>query len=595
MHRIHKLDKETVSKIAAGEVVERPAMVIKELVENAIDAGASEIQVDVKNGGRSYMRITDDGTGIYHGDLPLLFERHATSKIKTIEDLYRTHSLGFRGEALSSICAVSNVTVVTMQEGDTIGTKVEASAGKIRSQTQVGTVKGTSIWVKDLFFNTPARLKFLKSDQTEGRSISELMSYLALSHPEIAFKYTMDDRIVFHTPGKGKLSDAIFSIYEGELLKHMFELNENLDGIQLKGFASSFDYTKGTKAQQLVFVNGRFVKSDFIKDVVQMAYKPHLMQNRYPVCFLFYEVSPDSIDVNIHPAKTDIKFHEEGKIKQILYTGLKKAFQLYSHVPEVSFKPMVQESYAAIPKPLESKPLESKPFSPKAFDAHRPVSDVKKAMPALEALMQFDTQPQKPELLKPIEEASVYEGLHYVGTFDGTYLIFEKNAEMLMIDQHAAHEKVLYESLMERFENEGFLGQLLLLPEVIELDKLSMMKLDSLRPFLAKLGYAFDAFGESSVVLREIPSVLTVGGARGMFLEILDGVRDAIEVKWDERMASRACKAAIKAHDRLDHLEIDALLLALQGLKSPYTCPHGRPILVKFSKTEIDRKFKRIL
>ncbi len=597
MRRIQKLDEFTASKIAAGEVVERPAMVVKELVENAIDAGADEIVIDVKNGGKKSIRVSDNGSGIHVEDLTLVFERHATSKIRSIEDLYDTQSLGFRGEALSSICAVSQVEMITMCEGDSYGIKIQAAGGKILKQSEVGAIRGTSIFVKDLFFNTPARLKFLKSDQAEGRSITELVSTLAISHPEIAFKYMNDDKLVFHTPGKGDLGNAIFSIYEAGILKHLHKISESHDDISIHGFVSKFDYTKGTKSHQLTFVNGRYVKSEVVKDVVQMAYKPYLMNNRHAVCFLFINVPPSSVDVNIHPAKTEIKFHDEGKIKQLIYMALKKSFNLYDQVPSVTFsekevfvKPKVE------PEPLRSEQEVFKPekkftsapkYSPPAFTPEKVDFE---AISQMNAFVE-DMIRESPEIIKD----SVYDGLNFIGVFDKTYLLFEKNSQLVMIDQHAAHEKILYEQFMRAFKSQEIASQLLLIPETVELDALDMSSLDQMESFIADMGFEFERFGNSTVILREIPSLLSIQSAKLMFSEILEGTRTGMEDHFEEKLASKACKAAIKAYDIIQSIEVDALVEQLSILESPYTCPHGRPIVIQFGKHEIERKFKRIL
>ncbi|MBE0449555.1 MAG: DNA mismatch repair endonuclease MutL [Clostridia bacterium] len=598
MRRIKLLDEFTASKIAAGEVVERPAMVVKELVENAIDAGADEIVIDVKNGGKKSIRVSDNGSGIHIEDLTLVFERHATSKIRSIEDLYDTHSLGFRGEALSSICAVSQVEMITMCEGASYGTKILAAGGKILKQTEVGAIRGTSIFVKDLFFNTPARLKFLKSDQAEAKSITELVSTLAISHPEIAFKYANDDRLVFHTPGKGDLGNAIFSIYETGILKHLHKISESHDDISIHGFVSKFDYTKGTKSHQLTFVNGRYVKSDVIKDVVQMAYRPYLMGGRHAVCFLFIDVPPASVDVNIHPAKTEIKFHDEGKIKQLIYMALKKSFHLYDQVPQVTFsekevfvKPSDSGRPEAILEPptaTYSQPAYSQPaYSPPAFTPEKVDFEAISQMNAFAD----DLVRESPE----ISRDSVYDGLVYIGVFDKTYLIFEKNSQLVMIDQHAAHEKILYEQFMHAFNNQEISSQMLLIPETVELDAMDMGALDQMASFIISMGFEYEIFGNSTVILREIPSLLSIQSAKLMFSEILEGTRTGIEDHIEEKLASRACKAAIKANDAIHSIEVDALVEQLSTLESPYTCPHGRPIVIQFGKPEIERKFKRIL
>jgi DNA mismatch repair protein MutL len=596
--RIKLLDEFTASKIAAGEVVERPAMVVKELVENAIDAGADEIVIDVKNGGKKSIRVSDNGSGIHIEDLTLVFERHATSKIRSIEDLYDTHSLGFRGEALSSICAVSQVEMITMCEGDPYGTKILAAGGKILKQTEVGAIRGTSIFVKDLFFNTPARLKFLKSDQAEGKSITELVSTLAISHPEIAFKYVNDDRLVFHTPGKGDLGNAIFSIYETGILKHLHKISESHDDISIHGFVSKFDYTKGTKSHQLTFVNGRYVKSDVIKDVVQMAYRPYLMGGRHAVCFLFIEVPPATVDVNIHPAKTEIKFHDEGKIKQLIYMALKKSFHLYDQVPQVTFsekevfvKPSDSNRPEAILEPMTASdpPPAYSPqaYSPPAFTPEKIDFEAISQMNAFaDALVR-----ESPEIIRD----SVYDELDYIGVFDKTYLIFEKNSQLVMIDQHAAHEKILYEQFMHAFKNQEISSQMLLIPETVELDAMDMGALDQMASFITNMGFEYERFGNSTVILREIPSLLSIQSAKLMFSEILEGTRTGMEDHIEEKLASRACKAAIKANDAIHSIEVDALVEQLKSLESPYTCPHGRPIVIQFGKPEIERKFKRIL
>ncbi len=604
--RIQKLDEFTASKIAAGEVVERPAMVVKELVENAIDAGADEIVIDVKNGGKKSIRVSDNGSGIHLEDLTLVFERHATSKIRSIEDLYDTHSLGFRGEALSSICAVSQIEMITMCEGDSYGTKIQAAGGKILKQSEVGAIRGTTITIKDLFFNTPARLKFLKSDQAEGRSITELVSTLAISHPEIAFKYVNDDKLVFHTPGKGDLGNAIFSIYEAGILGHLHKISESHDDISIHGFVSKFDYTKGTKSHQLTFVNGRYVKSDVVKEVVQMAYKPYLMSNRHAVCFLFIKVPPSSVDVNIHPAKTEIKFHDEGKIKQLIYMALKKSFNLYDQVPKVTFsekevfvKPSVRDAQEI--KTTEHGPvsieqdvikLEKKvPIAPKySPPAFKPEKVDFEAISQMNAFVE-DLVRESPEIIRD----SVYYGLDYIGVFDKTYLLFEKNSQLVMIDQHAAHEKILYEQFMRAFKSQEIASQMLLIPETVELDALDMSSLDQMASFIKNMGFDFERFGNSTVILREIPSLLSIQSAKLMFSEILEGTRTGMDDHFEEKLASRACKAAIKAYDTIEAIEVDALVEQLTSLESPYTCPHGRPIVIQFGKHEIERKFKRIL
>lgn len=685
-NRILKLDERTASKIAAGEVVERPAMVIKELVENAIDAGATEIIVDIKKGGKSYIKVSDNGRGINYEDLSLVFERHATSKIRSIEDLYATASLGFRGEALASICAVSTVELITLREGENAGRKVQAAGGTIQKISEVGTSKGTTIIVKDLFYNTPARLKFLKSDIAEGRSITELMGFLALSHPEITIKYSLDDKMIFHTQGKGSLVNAIFAVFDQNMVKGMYEISERQDKLNLSGFISRFDYTKGTRAQQLLFVNGRYVKSDLIKEVIHMAYKPYMMNNRFPACVLYLEIPPNEIDVNIHPAKTEIKFHDDGLIKQFVFSALKKAFNLYDQVPKVTFKERdvfsmktaptqeervkqleIQSENAKVLSTLEngarfvaeraapSKPenvetqsekdkIQTENFKNQSEYDKKQTEDVKSqveiaktrkvdgqsdfvrnAQLQQETASHYGKPAHKPTpesfdfsaltnfATATLEEASIvleqpvpldaeegtrhtiYDGLQYVGVFNNTYLLYEKDKSLYLIDQHAAHEKILFEAFMAAFENSNVQSQMLLLPEIISLSKIELMRLDEVVPLLQEMGFMIEAFGDDSVVMREIPSMLSFSQAKDMVSSVFENAKEHVDDHFKHQIAEKACKAAIKAHDAIHDDERLALVDSLKGLNSPYTCPHGRPIIISFSLSEIERKFKRIL
>lgn len=650
-NRILRLDERTAGKIAAGEVVERPAMVIKELVENAIDAGATEIIVDIAKGGKALIKVTDNGSGIHYDDLALVFERHATSKIRLIEDLYKTRTLGFRGEALASICAVSNVELITMRPNEKFGMKVTAAGGTIHKISEVGTIQGTTIIVRDLFFNTPARLKFLKADQVEGRAITELMGYLALSHPEVGFKYTSDEKLVFHTQGKGNLANAIFSVFDPTLLKGLYEIDESHENLRMRGFISRFDYTKGTKSYQLTFVNGRYVKSDLIKDVIQLAYKPYMMTGRHPVCILFIEIPQNEIDVNIHPAKTEIKFHDDGLIKQFVFSALKKAFNLYDQVPKVVFTERDVFSMKTAPAPeekakmLESQSVTSDHVKQPTIDATESASNSDsdiatniEAESAIEsetaaagtaAIAKAGTASQRYKVQNAFErpqekidfgqvdfsmlsgfadsivaeatpidqerEASIYDDLNYIGVYNKTYLLYEKATNLFLVDQHAAHEKILFEAFMDAFEKQDIHAQLLLIPEVIHLGIVEMSRFDDVNKVLLQMGFTAEPFGDNSIVLREIPVMFDFAVARRMVQSLFENVKYEIDAHLYHDIAEKACKAAIKAHDDVHEGEQIALIEQLKKLKSPYTCPHGRPIIISFSLHEIEKKFKRIV
>lgn len=668
-NRILRLDERTAGKIAAGEVVERPAMVIKELVENAIDAGATEIIVAIAKGGKALIKVTDNGSGIHYDDLKLVFERHATSKIRMIEDLYKTQTLGFRGEALASICAVSNVELITMRPNEKFGMKVTAAGGAIHKISEIGTIQGTTIIVRDLFFNTPARLKFLKADQVEGRAITELMGYLALSHPEVGFKYTSDEKLVFHTQGKGNLANAIFSVFDPTLLKGLYEIDESHENLRMRGFISRFDYTKGTKSYQLTFVNGRYVKSDLIKDVIQLAYKPYMMTGRHPVCILFIDIPQNEIDVNIHPAKTEIKFHDDGLIKQFVFSALKKAFNLCDQVPKVVFTERDVFSMKTAPAPEEkAKMLESQSEHDKqatsrvgvsastsastsaADNAVDSVSDIAANIAANIAADSVaaisndrsndraadratenasNSTPQRYKVQNAFErpqekidfgqvdfsmlsgfadsivaettpidlerEASIYDDLNYIGVYNKTYLLYEKATHLFLVDQHAAHEKILFEAFMDAFEKQDIHAQLLLIPEVIHLGIVEMSRFDDVNKVLLQMGFTAEPFGDNSIVLREIPVMFDFAVARRMVQSLFENVKYELDAHLYHDIAEKACKAAIKAHDDVHEGEQIALIEQLKKLKSPYTCPHGRPIIISFSLHEIEKKFKRII
>jgi DNA mismatch repair protein MutL len=724
MKHIYKLDEITASKIAAGEVVEKPAMVVKELVENAIDAGSTRIHVTIEKGGKKHIGVIDNGTGIAREDLKLVFERHATSKIRTLEDLYQTASLGFRGEALASICAVSEVTLVTKTAMDEVGSKVVAKGGKVLEITEIGALTGTSITIQNLFFNTPARLKFLKSDKAEAKSISELMSHLALSHPEVAIEYTLDGKSVFKTPGNGKLANAIFEVYDRNLMQNLFEVSHEALGIRLSGFASTFAYTKGNSTLQIVFVNGRYVKSDLIKEAIMLAYKPYLMHNRFPVCFFFIELAPQAIDVNIHPAKTEIKFHQEGDVKQIIYAALRKAFNLHNQIPEVTFSErdvFNRQRLAA----LNEIAAEAKATSPRTHDkisehtsnlstssleiraeindhvngeytenadlagydehttitdytAHSAIAAYKENVANLEHIehetipydrgelprTQKETSSVSPaaesntELSlkyehaqetisqnhatgsyhtasaisehtnayapvhqkektpdfsqydlsalrtfsdeikgfdKPLVEDSIYDGLQYIGTFLRTYLIFEKNESMYLVDQHAAHEKILYERLMQTFFEGVTATQMMLVPETISLHWSQSDEMQQILESLKTLGFEVDEFGPSTLVMRGIPDFLDLKTARELVTALIEGAQSAMDFHISEQLMSKACKSAIKAYDAIETREVASLLEDLKRLKEPYTCPHGRPIIIAFPRQELEKCFKRIV
>ena len=695
MSKIHVLDPLIANKIAAGEVVEKPASVIKELVENAIDAGAKNITVEIKGGGKTYIRISDDGHGIEPDDMLTAFERHATSKISEIDDIYNIQSLGFRGEALASIASVSNIELISKVRDNEFGERLALAGGKILSRESVGASNGTTIVMKDLFFNTPARLKFLKSDGAEQNAISTIVNKLALSHTTISFNYIINDRITFKTPGNGQLKDAVYEIYGKSVSSELipFELEET-GGVKASGLLSTIHFTRGNRQLQVVFVNGRYVVNKLVSEALELAYKGLVPIHRHPICFLFLELDPKTIDVNIHPSKTEIKFHQEASIKQTLYSALRKSINAYNQVPQETFKKVdvfsrpLPEATAGTEIQRDSKTESAKPVSNETpvteipnivqeeRSAEHPVRESintnhpvppKKALDLLyksvhekqeknnanestkensETVDKIITQQGKdvpstttdpvrptyngnnqpkprvpsvsekphgtqydfkellvretveitdsePEYLP--EGQSVYDELHYIGQAFSCYLMFEKDKQLYFVDQHAAHEKILYESFKVKYRNRQMEAQMLLDPITISMTYNEQEALLENVEAFQQLGFEVEAFGMNDIIVRSVP-ILFDRPAGKLFIEsIIDTISDHKDLTTlqNEGIIMQSCKAAIKANQRIHELEVSTMLKDLRNLEDPYTCPHGRPIIIAIHEYEIERKFKR--
>lgn len=652
MSKIHVLDPLISNKIAAGEVVEKPASVIKELVENAIDANSKNITIEIKSGGKTYIRVSDDGYGIEADDLLTAFLRHATSKISEIEDIYNIQSLGFRGEALASIASVSNIELISKVKDSEFGEKLTLSGGKVLSQESVGASNGTTIVMKDLFFNTPARLKFLKSDGAEQNAISNIVNKLALSHTDISFKYIINDRITFKTPGNGVLKDAVYEIFGKTVSKDLipFELEET-EGLKASGLISSIHFTRGNRQLQVVFVNGRYVANKIVAEALELAYKGLVPLHRHPICFLFLELDPKTVDVNIHPSKTEIKFHKETTIKQILYGALRKCINAYDQVPKEVFnkvelftkpvetlKEKVIEEEKTIAQPIKVDAIASnikeedskinynaapvrqsinthhptpakaamdvlyKPLHESVKEKKIDKSSQKEASPDLskqydikDLLVResFDKTESKADYL-PIGQ-SIYDDLNYIGQAFESYLLFQKETQLYFIDQHAAHEKILYEAFREKYKNRQMEAQMLLDPITISMTyNEQTLLLENIEAF-KRLGFEVEAFGMNDIIVRSVPILFDRPAGKSFIeglIEKIDGQRDLSTLQ-DEEIIMQSCKAAIKANHRVHHLEVKQMLKDLRDLKDPYTCPHGRPIIIAIHEYEIERKFKR--
>lgn len=683
MSKIHVLDPLISNKIAAGEVVEKPASVIKELVENAIDAGSKNITIDIKGGGKTYIRVSDDGHGIETDDMLTAFQRHATSKITDIEDIYKIQSLGFRGEALASIASVSHIELISKVDDQEFGEKLSLAGGKILSRESVGASKGTTIVMKDLFFNTPARLKFLKSDGAEQNAISSIVNKLALSHTSISFKYIINDRITFKTPGNGDLKDAVYEIFGKSVSSELipFEMDDE-SGLKASGLLSTIHYNRGNRQLQVVFVNGRYVANKVVSESLELAYKGLMPLHRHPVCFIFLELNPETVDVNIHPSKTEIKFHNENQIKQVLYSALRKTINSYNQVPQESLKKvdvfsrplpetkveststesLTKASDEMISKPPSEKTVVKKETSlannlvRNSINTRKPtpVSSVERVSEKTESPLDIlykpvheEADPSKMILERPPQEAeiskqytsnstqkpktkiadppkgnqysikdvlvrdsidntetkaeylpdgqSVYDDLTYVGQAFATYLLFQKEKQLYFIDQHAAHEKIMYEAFREKYKKRQMEAQMLLDPITLSMTYNEQeMLLNNLDAF-SRLGFDIEAFGVNDIIIRSVPILFDRPAGKEFIEEIMDQIGDYSDLSslQDERIIMQSCKAAIKAHQRVDQLEREQMLKDLRNLEDPYTCPHGRPIIIAIHEYEIERKFKR--
>lgn len=638
MSKIKLLDPLIANKISAGEVVEKPASVVKEFVENSIDANSKNITIEIKNGGKDYIRVSDDGDGIYPDDILTAFERHATSKISNIEDIYNIQSLGFRGEALASICSVSNIELTTKIKDNEFGEKIQLSGGRVIKKESVGASNGTTIVMKDLFFNTPARLKFLKSSIAEQNAITNIVNKLALSHIDISFKYIINDKIIFKTSGNSDLKDAVYDIYGKGISKDLVFLEPtNINGVKVHGLISTIQFTRGNRQLQVVFVNGRYIVNKVISKTIELAYKGLVMVNRHPVCFLFIEIDSDKVDVNIHPSKTEIKFNDDSVIKQILYSEIRKTINLYNQIPTQELKRVdhfsnkqneyekkesnynktdrVKQMYVSVNNDYsenldKSKFLQKSSSNTKYFDEKR-LDNINENGLKKPTLYDDSTSSQynieefivrEDNIKQDIEEReiipygeSVYDGLNYIGQIFASYLLFQKNEQMYLIDQHAAHEKILYERFREKYRKRKINAQILLEPIIISTTHSEKTQILENKEEFKNVGFEIEEFGVNDVIIRAVP-VLFDRNSSKLFMENLIEVIDEnsnFANLQDEEIILQSCKSAIKANHFVHEIEVDELLKDLRSLEDPYTCPHGRPIIIAIHKYELERKFKR--
>lgn len=618
MPNIAILNQETIDKIAAGEVVERPCSVVKELVENAIDAGSTAITVEIKEGGISFIRITDNGCGIERDQVAVAFYRHSTSKIRSAEDLLTVKSLGFRGEALSSISAVARVELITKTYDELTGTRYVIEGSKELSNEEIGAPDGTTFIVKDLFYNVPARRKFLKTAQTEGSYISDMVEKLALSHPDISFKFINNNQTKLHTSGNGNRKDIIYHIFGREISSSLLEVKHECEYFKVEGFIGKPVITRGNRNYENYFINGRYVKSNILSRAIEEAYKSFLMQHQYPFTVLYFTFFSE-LDVNVHPTKMELRFDNNNEIYVELCDTIYAILSRKEMIPEVPVdstpapKKIVHEYKEPIPEPFEKRRInevraaesrsvygQSVTSAVKDYSAIEPAVKTPKTSAAYKpAQVVTGTQQTLGDYDKVFLTESSKKQFSIIGQLFKTYWLIEFEDKLYIIDQHAAHEKVLYEKTMARLANKDFTSQRISPPIVMTLDARECEMLEKYRPQIEQFGYEVEHFGGKEYMISAIPDNLFNIDMKDLFIEMLDDFSNATGRQTPdiitEKVASMSCKAAVKGNDKLTLPEINELIDELLSLDNPYNCPHGRPTIISMSKYEIEKKFKRIV
>ena len=623
MGKIIILDEHTANKIAAGEVVERPASIVKELCENSIDAGAAAITVEIKNGGISLIKVVDNGSGISKDDVEIAFEKHSTSKIRNADDLNSIATMGFRGEALASIASVSRVELITRMAEDLEGSKIKVDGGNVGEREEVGCPVGTGISVRDLFFNTPARYKFLKKDYTEAGYVEDVVTRLALGYPNISFKFVNSGSIAIHTPGSNELLACAYSIF-GSTAKAAVKVKYDESSIEVEGLAGKPEIARSNRSQQIFFINNRYVKNKTITSAVEEAYKTLIPAAKFPFIILNIKLDPQLVDVNVHPTKQEVRFSDESLIFRAVYHALKNTlFGGTNLVPEFdskvqsssntgSFRMDVKESGKNTYEQKEMTGIFNNKFKStivpcleqsvsgnnyNGFSEPKlqyKVSDVKESQVAGQVT---DYAPTKDLSKDSEEDAGRRIDFKVIGTAFATYIIVEVGDEIYIIDQHAAHERVIYEKLKKEWDKGKQLAQMLLIPEVIELTHKEISLIEENMEMLSEVGFSIEQFGNNTVKISAIPLFLNKSDAKEIFLGTIDGLVDLSRVR--EKKAEEsilfmvACKAAVKANYSLRQEEISALLSSMMNLENPYTCPHGRPTAIRMTRYELEKKFGR--
>ncbi len=572
MGNIVLLDDLTINQIAAGEVIERPANVVKELVENSIDANATNITIEIKNGGKTYIKIIDNGKGISPDDMELAFERHATSKIRRVEDLEKTYSMGFRGEALASIASIAKVTMLSKTENEEVGYKVVNRAGNIIEKEEVAIPNGTTIIVENLFFNTPVRYKFLKQDSTEFRYIKDIIQRMALANTSISFTLKNGNETVFKSSGNGSLEDIIYTLYGKEIRENIIKVNYEIDNIKITGEVGNTNIAKENRKDQIFFLNKRYIQNKVISNSADQAFKGATGIGKYGFFILNIEMNPNSYDINVHPTKMEVRFKEESQIYRAIYHAIKEALlkkDFLGNTENENEEDYVDNEYNFLTSHFVKEDTSVKEENSK---------------------IESNSQNIQRENKRKIE-------YKFIGILFRTYIIIEINNELYFIDQHAAHERILYEQIKANYKHHIKNDiQMMLIPEVVNLTHKEMEFVRKYINMFQDIGFDIEEFGDSVVKINGIPDIDYKTNSKNIFLDILDEMltneRGSIRDVEERFIATVACKAAVKAHMDLSKEEVDYLIQNLLILNNPYTCPHGRPTTIKYTKEELPKMLK---
>ena len=677
MPHITVLDQSTINKIAAGEVIERPSSVVKELLENAIDAQATAVTVEIRDGGISYIRVTDNGCGIPKEEVPLAFLRHSTSKIKSVEDLFTVSSLGFRGEALSSIASVAQVELITKTSEQLSGTRYQIEGGVERSYEEVGAPDGTTFLVRNLFYNTPARQKFLKTAQTEGSHVAALVEKIAMSHPDISIRFIQNNQNRLHTSGNHNLKDIIYTVFGREIAANLLPVESEQEVLQVHGFAGKPVIARSNRSFENYYINGRYVKSGLIGKAIEDAYKPFMMQHKYPFVLLHISIEPEYLDVNVHPTKMELRFRNGEQVYQMLFQAISQALSHKELIPQVdlvkreeekaleeaqkraphpepfevkrqaamvqksdesrtmqpqepaksrTMQPPIYKSEAVYGKIAESRaelepeiqaaaPVESRKLEQKQQELEQKQQELEQKQQELEQKQQEQEQKQQEQEQKATGQAEQPQQLDLfeekllepknrirhklIGQLFDTYWLVEFNEHLYIIDQHAAHEKVLYEKTMRTLKTREFTSQMLNPPIILTIGSTEEVLLKKYMKYFQEIGFEIEPFGGREYAVRAVPDNLFSVAKKELLMEMIDdlsedaGARTADMIH--DRVATMSCKAAVKGNNHLSFAEADHLIDELLNLDNPYACPHGRPTIISMSRYELEKKFKRIV